>query len=519
MIQGVITLNKNFQQALIVGVFTLSSVIAAVFFMHYVRKGISGGAYKVWALLHDADGLYKKSRVMIAGIVIGEIVDIGLQEGKARIDLRIRKDVTLYKDASIAKVSLGLLGDQGIVLTPGIQKKSVLTDGGQIKNIQKIGLMETLSNTVPKINEAIPGIVKLTKALGDLSEGPASQGRGSLRDIAESLRSLAMALSKSIQQNQERVNTILRSVERISVVMARTSQANAKQISGIISDVKDITTNARRLSGEEKTLRETLRYVRDITKSVRDLAKDASPSSKVAQQALQNLERALHQLNQIAGTINKGQGTIGRLIKDDTIVKQVEGAVTNITNLVNRISLMRTHVRWRADYFFSRGRFRNEFQVTLAPSPNKYYTIALVDDPRGVTSISRRVTRTTDPTRPPLINEEITTIADSFRFSLQLNFRWWLFNFRGGIIESTAGFGIDLFPYKDYIKIRTEIFDFTNENLPRLRILASFNYLYFNIAVGVDDVLNDGTRDFFVGAGLRFTDEDLKAILPFIPTR
>lgn len=511
-------MSRNFRQALIVGIFTLSSAVAAIVFMHYVRKGISMSAYKVWAQLPDADGLYKKSRVMIAGIVVGEIISIDLYKGKARLDFYIRKDVKLYKDATIAKVSLGLLGDQAIVLTPGTPKAGRLKSGDEIKNIRKVGLMATLNKTVPKINQAIPGIVKLTKALGDLSEGPSSQGKGSMRDIAESLRKVAMALSKSMAQNENRVNNILKSVERISLVLARTSSANARQISAIIKDVKKITGNARRLSGEEKTLRDTLRYVRDITKSVRDLAKDAAPGSKTLQKALKNLEKTLAHIRDITGTINKGQGNIGKLVKGDKIVTKVEGMVDNISNLVKRFSLLRTHIRWRADYFFNRGRFRNELQVTLAPSRNKYYTIALVDDPRGSTSVTRRVTRTTDPTRPALTNEEIVTISDSFRFSLQLNFRWWLFNIRGGVIESTAGFGLDLFPYKDYIKIRTEIFNFGSENLPRVRALATFNYLYFNLAVGVDDILNDGTRDFFVGFGLRFTDQDLATLLPFLPS-
>jgi phospholipid/cholesterol/gamma-HCH transport system substrate-binding protein len=34
---------------------------------------------------------------------------------------------------------------------------------------------------------------------------------------------------------------------------------------------------------------------------------------------------------------------------------------------------------------------------------------------------------------------------------------------------------------------------------------------------GVDDILSTSRRDYFVGAQLRFNDEDLKTILPFMP--
>jgi phospholipid/cholesterol/gamma-HCH transport system substrate-binding protein len=34
---------------------------------------------------------------------------------------------------------------------------------------------------------------------------------------------------------------------------------------------------------------------------------------------------------------------------------------------------------------------------------------------------------------------------------------------------------------------------------------------------GVDNILSDTERDYFVGAQLKFNDEDLKTILPFAP--
>jgi phospholipid/cholesterol/gamma-HCH transport system substrate-binding protein len=155
--------------------------------------------------------------------------------------------------------------------------------------------------------------------------------------------------------------------------------------------------------------------------------------------------------------------------------------------------------------------------ATLRPTPNKYYTLELVDDPRGVTDITRRVTRTTDPRLPPVVNTEEIVVRDSFRLSLQLNYKFWLVALRGGLIESTAGFGIDFLPWKNHIKIGAELFDIGLEHMPRLRISAVFNWWFFTIAGGVDDVLNDGNRDFFLGIGLQFTDDDLKAILPLLP--
>jgi phospholipid/cholesterol/gamma-HCH transport system substrate-binding protein len=37
--------------------------------------------------------------------------------------------------------------------------------------------------------------------------------------------------------------------------------------------------------------------------------------------------------------------------------------------------------------------------------------------------------------------------------------------------------------------------------------------------MGVDDLLNPDRTDYFFGAQLRFNDEDLKSILPFVSIR
>ncbi|MCI0572642.1 MAG: MlaD family protein, partial [Myxococcaceae bacterium] len=73
----------------------------------FVRKGGLGEkeSILVYAYFRDASGLGPKSRVQIAGIQVGEIVDIQLEGLRAKVVLRIRRDVDLREDASLAKRS------------------------------------------------------------------------------------------------------------------------------------------------------------------------------------------------------------------------------------------------------------------------------------------------------------------------------------------------------------------------------------------------------------------------------
>src|SRR5688572_20416772 len=96
-----------------VGVFVVVSLVVFAAFLQIVStRGLSpGDTYVVYAYFEDVLGLEKKSPVQIAGIDVGAIDEVKLEEGKAKLALRIQKDVVLYKDARLEKVSISLLGD------------------------------------------------------------------------------------------------------------------------------------------------------------------------------------------------------------------------------------------------------------------------------------------------------------------------------------------------------------------------------------------------------------------------
>jgi phospholipid/cholesterol/gamma-HCH transport system substrate-binding protein len=104
------------------------------------------------------------------------------------------------------------------------------------------------------------------------------------------------------------------------------------------------------------------------------------------------------------------------------------------------------------------------------------------------------------------------------------------------LIESTAGGGIDLDVWKPYLTVTADVFDFADyfQPYPRLRAYVTgriFNHI--ELRGGMDDILNRpatpnlvapqargytlGGRELFLGAGLYFNDEDLKAILGVAP--
>src|ERR1700744_1052836 len=107
-------------QAAKVGLFVALTGAAAFGIYRFVSPNVGGGnGYTVHAFIHDATGLAPRSRVTIAGIPVGSLDSIRLENGEARLDVKVKDDVVLYENATLGKKAASLLGEAMVVLTPG----------------------------------------------------------------------------------------------------------------------------------------------------------------------------------------------------------------------------------------------------------------------------------------------------------------------------------------------------------------------------------------------------------------
>src|SRR5687767_7464043 len=97
-------------QAAKIGLFVAITAGAGYLVYGTIHKSTGkGGGYVVHAYLADATGIAKHSRVTIAGIPVGSVEDIRLENGKARIDVRVNGDVALHQTAKLGVKSASLL--------------------------------------------------------------------------------------------------------------------------------------------------------------------------------------------------------------------------------------------------------------------------------------------------------------------------------------------------------------------------------------------------------------------------
>jgi phospholipid/cholesterol/gamma-HCH transport system substrate-binding protein len=499
---------KTAKNAIAVGILTIVILSGLYIAIQFVSDSVgTSGQYRVWAVFPDASGLHEKSNVRIAGLKVGYIEKITLttftenvtdeKTGKvhpeervgAKVVFLISGEAALHENAEALKAADSLLGDQVIVLHPGDMTTPTLKDGDQIKNVGEIGLM----GNIDKISKDIQAVTANLKNVFGSDEGGKQMG-----EVLANLRDVSASINVLIKTNQETVSRTLSNIDGIA--------ADARPgVRDIVNDLKNITEEIRTFveknaDGAGEAMSEAGGTVKDIRKTVA------------------TLDKTIENLNQVIEGVNKGEGTVGRLLKDDKLIDDVENTVEDVGGLVSGITRLRTIVGMTTEYnVLSRG-FRSSLQLRLQPREDKYYLIEAAYDPRGETTTTQTVVETTNPDDPPQYREVRHVTEDTLLFSLMFARRFYFATFRFGIKDNSGGLGLDIHFLRDRFELSTDIYKFGHDVFPRLKSMLAIEFLrQLYIVGGVTDALNDN-RDFFFGLMIRFDDEDLKTILPFVPS-
>jgi phospholipid/cholesterol/gamma-HCH transport system substrate-binding protein len=475
-----------------VGLFVLVVTGASIFIFRFVSRttGTAGG-YTVFTRLKDATGVAPQSRVMMAGIAVGTIQSIRLDQGMARVDIRMFPEIVLHEDATVAKRTASILGEYFLALTPGTDGKPNLKNGDEIKNIIEATSTDQIMADVARIADRVKLVSEnLANTIGS------PEGQAQMQNTLKNLAAVTEALNQTVRENRDTIRHTLLNVEDIT-------SRSAPELRQILENVRVVTQDVRTmLSDKEGAVQGSVGQIRETVEKVN--------------RASTSLESALQHIDSVSARIDKGEGTIGRLTKDEALINEVQGTVEGVSDFVGGITRLQTILGLRADYNFISNTIKSYVELRLQPSEDKYYLIEVINDPRGRTTFEQLDVDSTNPTQPAHYREVRTVTTNAFRFSLQFAKRIGPFTGRFGILESTGGVGLDIHMLRDRFEIRQDLFGFGEELKPRYRIYLSYEFIkHLWMLAGVDEIFNNDRRDYFVGLQLRFNDQDLKTILPF----
>ncbi len=155
------------------------------------------------------------------------------------------------------------------------------------------------------------------------------------------------------------------------------------------------------------------------------------------------------------------------------------------------------------------------FDLDIYPAPERFFRIGIVTNEFGPESESETDTYTSVNGGAEEFRRVRKVDHSEFKFNFQIGRRIQRYGLRAGLIESTGGVGLDYF-FPDWgIRTGIEMFDYQKDAGPNLRLMTEiklWNVLFARVA-GEDLVSKDGSQSATFSLGLRFSDQDLAALI------
>ena len=133
-----------------VGIFLVLGILALGYLS--IKLGrvslFGGGGYVVNADFPSAAGLKVGANVEIAGVAVGRVESIGLQNDQARVVIRVQPQIKIAEDAIVSVKTKGLIGERYVNISPGGSDRAV-PPNGRLKEVEPpIDLEELISKYV-----------------------------------------------------------------------------------------------------------------------------------------------------------------------------------------------------------------------------------------------------------------------------------------------------------------------------------------------------------------------------------
>jgi phospholipid/cholesterol/gamma-HCH transport system substrate-binding protein len=141
---------KKFDLELAVGLFIIAGIICLGYLSIKLGKMevLGERGYEVYAVFSNVGGLKVGGSIEIAGVNVGRVKSIVLDDYQAHVVLNLPKGLKIQEDAIASVRTKGLIGEKYIQITPGGSEK-IIEHGGRIRETQPaVDLEELISKFV-----------------------------------------------------------------------------------------------------------------------------------------------------------------------------------------------------------------------------------------------------------------------------------------------------------------------------------------------------------------------------------
>ena len=141
---------KKFDLEISVGIFVIVGIICLGFLSVKIAKTeiLGGDGYELYAVFSDIGGLKKGASVVIAGVNLGNVKSVYMEDYEAKIFFMLPHDVKIPEDSIASIKTRGIIGEKYLNISAG-GSEAMIPPGGRIRDTtSSVDVEELISNFV-----------------------------------------------------------------------------------------------------------------------------------------------------------------------------------------------------------------------------------------------------------------------------------------------------------------------------------------------------------------------------------
>ncbi|NNL83767.1 MAG: MCE family protein [Winogradskyella sp.] len=276
-------------------------VISGIFLFIYLYTYLKGedlfSKTETYYTEFDYNALSMSSPVTIKGNSVGKINDItyDFETGKTVVSFTVNPKLKFSKNSIVRLYETGLMGGNALAIVNANDGETA-QPGDKLASEVQPGLITSLKNNFTGISSDLDSTIRsadtlfvnLNKVIKDTSDESLQSTIAELNATLKSFKRLAISLESVVSANESKINASLESFTKTS-----------ENITTLTNDIKDV-----------------------------ELSKTIS-----------TLDNTLSSMNALLSDIQQGKGSMGKLMNDESLYNNLEGATKEMEELLRDIKL------------------------------------------------------------------------------------------------------------------------------------------------------------------------------------
>lgn len=281
------------------GILSLSAILLFIYGYSFIKgSDIFDSSRIFYVSYQNVEGLDNSARVTINGLAVGKVKSINLvnKEGGLIVSFSVDREFNFSRNSIVRIYSSSLIGGKQLAIILDNETNNIAKSGDTLKGEIEKGMLEVMTGGLKPLEQKVLTtlsnldslVLNLTDVLDDETRLNLKESIVSLNQTMNSFKEASGNLNSLIKTNKEKLNNTFANLEIASENFARFSDSLAQIETG---------------------------------KMVKDL------------------ENIISRFNSILEGIEDGEGSIGKLLKDDKLYDNLEGASKQLELLLEDMKL------------------------------------------------------------------------------------------------------------------------------------------------------------------------------------